>query len=439
MRSKGGSRPPDFERMRPESRMMSHGYDPMRSEGAIKPPIFQTSTFTFRNAAEGKEFFEWAYQLKDRDPAKPMGLIYSRLNNPDLEILEDRLNLWDEAEAGAVFSSGMASISTSLLATVPLGMSVVFSRPVYGGTDFLLEEILPERGIVTREFPAGASAELVEGICQDLEEAGTPPKVIFLETPANPTMILTDIEQISAVAHRNGALCYVDNTFLGPVYQKPLLHGADLVLYSATKYLGGHSDLVAGVALGDQSLIDQIKMYRTIFGTMLEPFSAWLLMRSLETAKLRITCARKNAEKIARWLAGHPRVRRVHFPGYRDDAEQRRVYKKQCSGPGAMIAFELNDAGEQQAFEFLDSIKLIKLAVSLGGTESLVEHPASMTHADVPQDEQLAIGITPSLIRLSVGIEHPDDLIQSLEYALDQVSSAEAAEAVAAERSTEIG
>jgi methionine-gamma-lyase len=417
--------------------MMSHGYDPMRSEGAIKPPIFQTSTFTFRNAAEGKEFFEWAYQLKERDPKKPMGLIYSRLNNPDLEILEDRLNLWDEAEAGAVFSSGMAAISTSMLATVPLGMSVIFSRPVYGGTDFLLEEILPDRGIVTREFPAGSSCEFVEEICQDLEAAGTPPRVIFVETPANPTMKLTDIEKISEVAHRNGALCYVDNTFLGPIYQKPLLHGADLVLYSATKYLGGHSDLVAGVALGSSQLIDRIKMYRTIFGTMLEPFSAWLLMRSLETAKLRITCARKNAETIARWLDRHPRVARVFFPGLLDSEDQMQIYKKQCTGPGAVIAFELADAGERQVFEFLDSIQLIKLAVSLGGTESLVEHPASMTHADIPFEEQLEIGITPALIRLAVGIEHPDDLIKSLEYALDQVSPARADDVAAVDRSTD--
>jgi methionine-gamma-lyase len=417
--------------------MMSHGYDPMRSEGAIKPPIFQTSTFTFRNAAEGKEFFEWAYQLKERDPKKPMGLIYSRLNNPDLEILEDRLNLWDEAEAGAVFSSGMAAISTSMLATVPLGMSVIFSRPVYGGTDFLLEEILPDRGIVTREFPAGSSCEFVEEICQDLEAAGTPPRVIFVETPANPTMKLTDIEKISEVAHRNGALCYVDNTFLGPIYQKPLLHGADLVLYSATKYLGGHSDLVAGVALGSSQLIDRIKMYRTIFGTMLEPFSAWLLMRSLETAKLRITCARKNAETIARWLDRHPRVARVFFPGLLDSEHQMQIYKKQCTGPGAVIDFELADAGERQVFEFLDSIQLIKLAVSLGGTESLVEHPASMTHADIPFEEQLEIGITPALIRLAVGIEHPDDLIKSLEYALDQVSPARADDVAAVDRSTD--
>ena len=423
MRHRRHPPPPRPEGMRPESLMMSHGYVPEWSEGAIKPPIFQTSTFVFRSAEEGKEFFEYAYGLKERDPLRPMGLIYSRLNNPDLEILEERLNLWDEAEAGAVFSSGMSAISTSLLALVPVGESVVFSRPIYGGTDFLLEEILPERGIVTREFKAGSGADEVEKICVELEELGTPPKVIFLETPANPTMVMTDIEAMAEVAHRNGALCIVDNTFLGPLYQKPLLHGADLVLYSATKYLGGHSDLVAGVALGSCELINRVKLYRTILGTKLAPYSAWLLMRSLETAKIRITCARKNAEIVAAWLVDQPEVESVYFPGLLTGGPQLEIYDKQCEGPGGMIAFALQDADEKKVFRFLNSIKLIKLAVSLGGTESLIEHPATMTHADVPKDEQLAIGITPSLVRLSVGIEHPDDLIRCLDYALDQMAT----------------
>ncbi len=421
MKRKRHPPPPRLEGMRPESLMMSYGYVPEWSEGAIKPPVFQTSTFVFRSAEEAKQHFEWAYGLKERDPREPMGLINSRLNTPDLEILENRLNLWDEAEASAVFSSGMAAISTSLLALVPTGHSVVFSRPIYGGTDFLLETILPERGIVTREFPAGSDPAVVEAICQQLAAAGSPCHVILIETPANPTMTLTDIEGMSEVAHRIGALLAVDNTFLGPLYQQPLKHGADLVLYSATKYLGGHCDLVAGVALGSRELIDKVKLYRTILGSTLDPHSAWLLLRSLETAKLRITCARRNAEKIARWLANHPKVDKVHFPGLLTEGQQKEIYDRQCTGPGAMLAFELAGAGEKEAFQFLDSVKLIKLAVSLGGTESLVEHPATMTHADVPKDQQEAIGITPALIRLSVGIEHPDDLIRCLEYALDQV------------------
>lgn len=401
--------------------MMSYGYDPEHSEGAIKPPVFQTSTFVFRSAEEGKDFFSWAYGLEQRDPAKPMGLIYSRLNNPDLEILENRLNLWDGAEDTAVFGSGMAAISTSLLALVPVGKSVVFSRPVYGGTDYLMEHILPSFGIPTREFPAGGAPALVAALCSELEDQGTPCAMVFLETPANPTIVLTDIEGCAHVAHEFGALLAVDNTFLGPLYQNPLRHGADLVLYSATKYLGGHCDLLAGAALGSVELVEKVKALRTILGTMLDPHSAWLLLRSLETAKLRMTCARKNAERVATWLAKQPQVSRIHFAGTPDNEDQREIYERQCTGPGGIIAFELAGAGEKEAFRFLNAVRLIKLAVSLGGTESLIEHPSTMTHADVPIDEQLAIGITPGLVRLSVGIEHPDDIIADLAYAFDQM------------------
>jgi methionine-gamma-lyase len=420
--------------MRPESLMMSFGYRPEWSEGAVKPPIFQTSTFAFRSAEEGKEFFSYAYGLAERDPARPMGLIYSRLNNPDLEILEHRLNLWDEAEESAVFASGMAAISTSLLALVPLGGSVAFSRPVYGGTDYLMETLLPERGIRTQEFPAGSDPEVIERVCQDLEAAGAPCRVIFIETPANPTMKLTDIAGIAEVAHGRGALCAVDNTLLGPLYQKPILHGADLVLYSATKYLGGHSDVVAGVALGSAELMGRIKLYRTILGTMLDPHSSWLLLRSLETAKLRITCSRKNAEELVRWLSVHPKISRIYFPGHDLDASQQLIFDRQCTGPGGMLAFELCVPGEAEAFHFMNSLRLVKLAVSLGGTESLCEHPASMTHSDVPPEEQAAIGISPGLIRLSVGIEHPDDLIADIAYALEQVEALETSEPTVALR-----
>ena len=423
MRRRRERPPKKLEGMRPESLMMTHGYHPEWSEGAIKPPLFQTSTFVFPSAEQGKEFFAQAYGLAAPDPAHPPGLIYSRLNNPDLEILEERLNLWDRAEASAVFSCGMAAIATSLLALLRPGDGIAFARPVYGGTDELLRVILPEHGIATRSFPAGADAAGIAAACDELARRGAPCRMVYLETPANPTMILTDIAAAAAVAHERGALCAVDNTFLGPLYQTPLAHGADLVLYSATKYLGGHSDLLAGVALGRRELVDRVRFYRTILGTMLDPHTAWLLMRSLETAKLRMTCARKNAQKIAPWLAGHPRVARVFFPGRSDDPRQQAIYRRQCTGPGAMIAFELADAGEAEAFRFLNAVRLIELAVSLGGNESLIEHPATMTHADVPADEQAAIGITPALVRLSVGIEHPDDLIRDLEQAfaaLDQ-------------------
>jgi methionine-gamma-lyase len=411
----------DLEGLQPESLMMSYGYRPEWSEGAVKPPIFQTSTFVFETAEEGKEFFSYAYGLAKRDPARPMGLIYSRLNNPDIDILEHRLNLWDSAEASATFSSGMAAISTTMLALVKPGEGIIFTRPVYGGTDYLFEHILPEMGIAIREILAGADPSEADAACRSLEEAGTPCKMIFIETPANPTNVLTDIAGMSRVAHEHGALCAVDNTLLGPLYQHPLPGGADLVLYSATKYLGGHSDVVAGVALGCEELIEQIKAYRTILGTTLDPHSAWLLLRSLETAKLRITRAHTNAEQIARWLEDHPKVSKVYYPGLTDDPVQKALYGRQCSGAGALLAFDIRDGGEREAFQFLNNTKLIKLAVSLGGTESLCEHPATMTHADVPPDQQLAIGFTPAMVRLSVGIEHPDDLITDIKRALEAV------------------
>lgn len=414
-------RHPELGRVRPESMMMSYGYNPEWSEGSIKPPIFQTSTFAFETAEEGKEYFEWAYGLKERDPARPMGLIYSRLNNPDLEILENRLNLWDQAEASAVFSSGMAAISCSILATVPPGSSVVFSEPVYGGTDYLMEHILPDLGIPTRCFHAGDDGPAAERVVEELAGEGHPCRMVYVETPSNPTILSTDIEAMAEVAHRHGAICAVDNTLLGPLYQHPLAHGADLVLYSATKYLGGHSDVVAGAALGSEELIHQIKMYRTIFGNMLEPYSAWLLLRSLETAKLRMTCSRKNAERVARWLSEHPKVERVYYPGFQEDPRQKAICEKQCSGGGALLAFNLVDANEEAAFRFLNAVQLAHLAVSLGANETLVEHPATMTHSDIEPERQRNMGISPALVRIAVGIEHPADLIADFEQALEKV------------------
>ncbi len=424
--------PPPPGEARPESLMMSYGYRPEWSEGSIKPPVFQTSTFAFRTAREGKDFFSWAYGLTERDPARPMGLIYSRLNNPNLQILEERLNLWDRAEETAVFSSGMAAISTSILATVPMGSGVVFSEPVYGGTDYLMAHVLPAMGIATRCVRAGDAPEAIEAEVSRLEADGTPCRLVYLETPSNPTIVSTDIAAAAGVAHRHGAICAVDNTLLGPLYQQPLEHGADLVLYSATKYLGGHSDLVAGAALGSAELVQQIKMLRTILGNMLDPHSAWLLLRSLETAKLRMTCSRKNAERVARWLAKHPKISRVDYPGYHEDPRQRAIFERQTTGGGALLSFELAAGTEEAAFRFLDSMHHVKLAVSLGANESLAEHPASMTHADVPPERQREMGITPGLVRLAVGIEHPDDLIADLEQALEKVEAVPA-EAVEAE------
>ncbi|MCB9284798.1 MAG: cystathionine gamma-synthase family protein [Lewinellaceae bacterium] len=415
----------------PESKMMSHGYNPEWSEGAIKCPIFQTSTFVFPNAEAGKAFFEVAAGLREKGQQEKVGLIYSRLNNPDLEILEDRLCLWDEAEACAVFESGMSAISTALMEFLSPGDLLLFSGPVYGGTDHFIRHFLTRFGIQTMEFHADES---MEDLILRVREKGLEDRVrmIFLETPANPTNCLYDIslyrklaDHFSTADHR--VLVGVDNTYLGPVFQHPLKHGADLVLYSATKYIGGHSDVIAGACLGSKALIQRVKGLRTYFGNMAGPWTGWLLMRSLETLKIRMERQASNAGVLADYLIQHPKIHDVHYLGYLTEADgaQYEIFKKQCLSPGAMISFEVGQT-EEEAFAFLNQLKLIKLAVSLGSTESLIQHPASMTHAGVAPEDKIMLGIKDNLIRLSVGVEHPDDLIYDVKQALEKVPISEA-------------
>ena len=405
--------------LRPESLMMGYGYDPKLSEGAIKPPVFHTSTFVFNSAEEGKAFFQLAYGLRKRGTNEERGLIYSRINNPDLQILEERLTLWDEAEDALCFSSGMAAIATTLLTFLRPGNVVVYSEPVYGGSEYLLRNILPQFGIT----PIGFNANDEAAFSKALEVAGNNLRMLYIETPANPTNALVDIARTAKAAKaRGGVLVAVDNTFLGPLWQQPLKHGADLVLYSLTKYVGGHSDVIAGACLGSSALLDQVRGMRTILGTMSDPHTDWLLLRSLETLKLRMTAQMKNARYVAEFLKQQPQVKKVNYlgfltPGTRDYD----IFHSQCFAPGATFSFEIQ-GGEAEAFRFLNALKLVKLAVSLGGTESLAEHPATMTHSDVVPDEQLNMGITPAMIRLSVGIEHPDDVIADLKQALATIS-----------------
>jgi methionine-gamma-lyase len=409
--------------LRPESLMMGYGYDPRLSEGAVKCPIFQTSTFVFESAEAGKAFFEVAYGLREASPGEVPGLIYSRLNNPDLEILEDRLCLWDDAESCAVFSSGMAATTTALMAYLRPGDVVIYSAPIYGGSDHFLHHVLPTWGVTAFAIPAGERPEAYEAELRT-RMAGRPLGAVLLETPANPTNGLVDIAAMAAMTRRletpgRHAPVMVDNTFLGPLWQQPLQHGADVVLYSATKFIGGHSDVIAGAALGSKEMMAPIRGLRTFLGSMLSPMDGWLLMRSLETLKMRMTASMKNARYVAAFLKTHPKVAALHYLGeLAADHPMRDVYERQCSGPGSLIAFEV-PGGEVAAFRVLNAMQLVKLAVSLGGTESLAEHPASMTHADVSREDQARYGITPGLIRLSVGVEHYEDLIADLAQALD--------------------
>ena len=411
--------------LHPETLMMGYGYDPLLSEGAIKCPIFHTSTFVFESAEAGKAYFELAYGLRAKRPLEETGLIYSRLNNPDLQVLEERLCVWDQAESALSFSSGMSAIATALLTFLRPGDVVVHSSPIYGGTDYLLHHVLPQFGIRRVGFRAGEN-EALERALAEARDAGHV-RAIYIETPANPTNALVDIARCAELAAGFGEdpaerpLVMVDNTFLGPLWQHPLGHGADLVLYSLTKYVGGHSDVIAGGCLGPESLIAQVRTMRTILGTMLDPMSGWLLMRSLETLKLRMTSSMKNARYVAEFLNDHPKVRAVHYLGLlSENASARELYQRQCVAPGSTFSFEVQ-GGEAEAFRLLNALEVAKLAVSLGGTETLMEHPASMTHSDVPLEERALQGVSEGLVRISVGIENPEDIIADLAQALERV------------------
>jgi len=413
-------------KMKPESLMMSYGYKPELSEGAIKCPIFQTSTFVFKSAEEGKAFFEVAYGHREKKEGEELGLIYSRINNPDLEILENRLTLWDEAEECAVFESGMAAITTVLLEFLKPGDLLLISNPVYGGSDHFIKKILPKFGISVAEFSVGQTKE---EIIQLVENTGISDKLamIYIETPANPTNDLIDIEESKEIAKyfsssEKEIYLAVDNTYMGPIWQHPLKHGADLVLYSATKYIGGHSDVIAGACLGSKELMKRVKGLRTFLGNMASPNSGWLLLRSLETLKVRMDSQAINAEKVAAFLNTHPLVEKVYYIGNlsEKDGAQFNIKNKQCLSNGGMISFDVKGA-EKDAFRFLNSLKLIKLAVSLGGTESLAEHPATMTHVDLDPALKNKLSITEKMVRLSIGVEFYEDIIYDIEQALTKI------------------
>lgn len=409
----------------PESLMMSYGYKPSLSEGAIKCPIFQTSTFVFNTAEEGKAFFEVAYGQREKAPNEELGLIYSRLNNPDLQILEERLCLWDGADECAVFESGMSAISTVMLEFLRPGDLLLYSKPVYGGTDHFINKVLPEYGIKGIGFTNEQSADEIIKLVKSTKGFQNV-KMVYVETPANPTNALFDLDICKEVAEKLGTeknevvLC-VDNTYMGPLWQHPLKQGADLVIYSATKYIGGHSDLIAGAVLGKSKYMKRVRTLRTFLGNMAGPWTGWLLMRSLETLKVRMNQQAENAIKVADYLQTHPKVEKVFYLGHlKPGTKQYSIYQKQLSSAGAMLSFEIK-GGEKEAFVFLNNLKLIKLAVSLGSTESLAEHPATMTHSDVSEEDKALMGISEKLIRISVGVEHYTDIVWDIEQSLEMV------------------
>ena len=411
--------------LHPETQMMNYGYDPQLSEGAIKPPIFLTSTFVFKTAEDGRDFFDFVSGRREPPMGVGVGLVYSRFNHPNSEIVEDRLAVCEGAENCALFSSGMAAIATTILAFVRPGDVILHSQPLYGGTETLLVKTLAGLSIGAVGFADGIDETAVQLAAADAMRKGRV-AMILIETPANPTNGLVDIAMIRRVAQKIGEaqghtpIVACDNTLLGPVFQRPIEHGADLSLYSLTKYVGGHSDLIAGAALGSKAIMKDIKALRGAIGTQLDPHSCWMICRSLETLSIRMEKADRNARLVADFLREHTKVEKVHYLAHHDEASPAgRLFAKQCTGAGSTFSFDIV-GGQSAAFRFLNALQIFKLAVSLGATESLASLPASMTHSGVPADIRQKIGIMDSTIRLSIGIEHPSDLIADITQALNK-------------------
>jgi methionine-gamma-lyase len=418
--------------LKPETQMMGYGFDPGLSEGSLKPPIFLTSTFVFKTAQDGKDFFDYTSGRRELDAGQSSGLVYSRFNNPNLEVLEDRLALWEEGESAAVFSSGMSAISTVIWTHVRPGDVILMSQPLYGGTETLIEKTLPGFGVSAVGFNQGhdRNAVMEAAALASKKAAATNGRVclIILETPANPTNSLVDLALMREVSELIGSRqsggrppVAVDNTFLGPVFQRPLTHGVDLVMYSLTKYVGGHSDLVAGGVVGSRDAVGPVKKLRGALGTQLDPNTAWMIMRSMETLSLRMHKSAANAALVANFLLKHPKIASVNYLGFlAADDPRSAVFRRQCESAGSTFGFAVK-GGEAEAFRLLDALQVIKLAVSLGGTETLMSHPASTTHSGVAKPTRDRLGITDALIRISVGIEDADDLIADLGAALEAV------------------
>ena len=409
--------------LHPETLMLNYGYDPQLSEGAVKPPVFLTSTFVFKTAEDGQDFFDYVSGRREPPEGMGTGLVYSRFNHPNSEIVEDRLSVYERADKCALFSSGMSAIATTILAFVRPGDVILHSQPLYGGTETLFAKTLAGLSIGAVGFSDGIDEAAVRLAGQEAMSKGRV-AMIFIETPANPTNGLVDVAMVRRVADTIGRaqghtpIVACDNTLLGPVFQRPIEHGADLSLYSLTKYIGGHSDLIAGAALGSKALMKGVKALRGAIGTQLDPHSCWMLSRSLETLSIRMEKANANARLVADYLSGHAKIAKVHYLGHLDESSPAgQLFRRQCTGAGSTFSFDIV-GGQAAAFQFLNALQIFKLAVSLGGTESLASLPASMTHSGVPADVRHKMGILDSTIRLSIGVEHPSDLIADIDQAL---------------------
>lgn len=382
------------------TKAIHYGYDPMSEHGALTPPLHLTSTFAFDSAEAGGEMFAGTRQ----------GHFYSRISNPTTDLLEQRIAVLEGAQAGLATASGMGAITAVMWSFLSAGDEVITDRTLYGCTFAYLKD-LARFGITVRQIDLTDPAALEAAL-----SART--RIVYFETPANPNMRLVDISAISAIAHAAGAKVVVDNTYATPVLTRPLALGADLVVHSATKYLGGHGDLVGGLVAGGAEDVARVRLVgvKDMTGAVMSPFTAFLVLRGLKTLALRMARHCQSAQAVAAWLQAHPAVSRVLYPGLAE-FPQHELAARQMPGFGGMIAFELA-AGDTAGAAMMNRLTMIRRAVSLGDAETLIQHPASMTHSTYSREERLACGISDGMVRLSVGLEDAPDILADLERAL---------------------
>ncbi|UCC13064.1 MAG: aminotransferase class I/II-fold pyridoxal phosphate-dependent enzyme [candidate division WOR-3 bacterium] len=385
-----------------DSKIVHGGQHPDKETGALSPPIFQTSTFAFRDADHGARLFN----------QEESGYIYTRLSNPTSDLLAKKIALLESTDAGVLFASGLSAVFNLVITVAQAGDHVVSDDTIYGGTFALFKTIMPRLGI-TVTFVNTADIDALSRAITDKT------KLIFTETPANPTMKIVDIAACAALAKKNHALLCVDNTFATPYLQRPVELGADIVLHSMTKYFGGHGDIIGGAVVGSKEFIHELWENAKEIGGCISPFNAWLVLRGLKTLAVRMDRHSKSAQKIAEYLSRHKKVERVYFPGLSSHPGHD-LAKKQMSDFGGMLGFDLK-GGKEAGKVLMNSVKLCILAVSLGDVDTLIEHPASMTHSTYTDEELRACGITAGFVRLSVGLEHVDDIIDDLEQAMANI------------------
>lgn len=394
----------EHKNFRFETEAIHSGYNPKEHQDSLVPPLYQTSTFTFSSAEQGERRFA----------GQEEGFIYSRLGNPTVKILEDRMAKLEHGEAALAFSSGMAAVSAVLTALTKSGDHILCSQGVYGCT-FGLLQMLKEKFNITHDFSLMATKEIIEA------EIRPNTACIYIETPINPTMKLVDLELVSKLAKQHGIPVVVDNTFCSPYLQTPITQGCDIVIHSATKYICGHGDVIAGIVVGERDFIKQVaRSTQKDIGGTISPFDAWLLLRGLKTLPIRMDRHCENATMLVEFLRNHPKVEKLYFPGNSDYIDDNRIMHKQMKKPGGVISFSVKGSKETAQF-FMNQLQLVKIAVSLGDAETLIQHPATMTHAVIPKEERIKMGIDDTLLRLSVGLEAWEDIQDDLEQALEKI------------------